>query len=1158
MSNFIFLKDEFHEFFLAANQTENLVMNDPRAACFRARYCLEIIVHWLYKHDKDLRLPYDTSLGALIHDQSIKNLLPPSLLAKMQAIQRLGNQAAHSPKLIKQYEALTLCKELFHILHFIARTYTNKKDEIIPEEFDQKLIPKAIGQPKETSLAYFKLDIEKFQKELKEKELELSVREEKLKSSNKTLEDREVQLATIDSALAKKREELSAAKIANQKIPDSHNYNEAETRKFIIDLLLEEAGWLSHGNKADVIPEMPVVGMPNDSGEGAVDYVLMGNDGLPLAVVEAKKTSKNAHVGQQQAKLYADCLEKMKGRRPIIFYTNGYDTWVWDDKDYPPRPVQGFYKKSELESLIARRTNRRTLIGQKINETIAGRWYQKQAITKICESFEKKYRKTLLSMATGTGKTRTAAALIDVLTRCNWAKRILFLADRTALVKQAINAFKAHIPDTSPVNLIKEKDGQGRLYASTYSTMLNLIQEVDSGARNFGVGHFDLIIIDEAHRSVYKKFGAIFNYFDALLVGLTATPRDEVHHDTYHVFDLESGVPTDSYTLEQAVAEGFLVPPKAVAHTLKLPSEGIFYVDMTPEEKEKWESLDWGDLGEPPEVVDGSAVNNWLFNDATVDNVLKLLMEKGHKVEGGDKLAKTILFAKNHEHALFIEKRFNINYPHFKGAFARVIDNYENYAESILDDFKDVLKYPQIAISVDMLDTGIDVPEVANLIFFKTVRSKTKFLQMIGRGTRLCPDLFGPGDDKKDFRIFDFCGNFEFFQQNPDGLTGSDSDSLSTKIFKRRVEVLEHIQESKANKEEVLISAVDSEKPEVTTLANLYSFTADLLHRDVCAMTFDNILVRPKRVFVEKYQKRDTWNKINTEKIGELYNHIADLPVEKDLEEPNAKFWDLTCLNLQIAFVTGDPKSAKYQTKIQEACHNLLEKGAIPMVKAKFKYIEFVLTEDFWDAINLPRLEILRLNLRELIQFVDKKERKIIYTSLQDEISIGTEIDLPEINSGINIAQYRKKVEQYIKQNESHIVINKVKTNKPLTPQDLKEIERFLFEAGEAKDIKTLESAFGPQESLTLFIRSLVGLDKAAAKQAFSKFLDKNTYNSTQIQFIDYIIEHLTLKGVMDPSLLYEHPYTGLHYEGIDGVFPGASADEIISIIEQIKANAVA
>ncbi|HEX7704826.1 MAG TPA: DEAD/DEAH box helicase family protein, partial [Thermoanaerobaculia bacterium] len=772
MSQFAFIERGWPDVFEAATRAEGVVRSDPRTACFYARRALELAVLWIYKHDASTKLPYQESLSALIHDPTFKKNAGPALFAKARLIKDLGNLAAHSPKPLQEKDSLRATEDLFHFLFWLARTYS--QDAAPPDslQFDPGLLPTEAVAPKSVA-------------QIQKLESDLAARDEKL---FELIADRQ----NIDAELQRLREEIAAVKAANRARPDDHDYSEAETRDYFIDLLLKEAGWSLSG-RDDL--EFEVRGMPTkdgrNDGPGFVDYVLWGDDGKPLGVVEAKRTKKDSRIGQQQAKLYADCLEQRYGQRPVIFCSNGYEHWIWDDAFYPPRPVQGFYKKDELELLIQRRTTRKPLAKAKIDEAIVERYYQTRAIRRIGEAFERDHeRKTLLVMATGAGKTRTVIALADVLTRCNWAKRILFLADRRALVRQAIKAFKKHLPSSSPVNLLDEKETEGRVFVSTYPTMMGLIDETGDGMRRFGPGHFDLIVIDEAHRSVYKKYGAIFEYFDSLLVGLTATPKDEVDRDTYKLFDLEKGVPTDAYDLADAVREKYLVPAKPVAVPIKFVQQGITYDDLSDEEKEDWDELEWDESGQIPARVEAGAINQWLMNEDTVDKVLAHLMTNGVHVVGGDRLGKTIIFAKNHAHAMYIGERFDANYPHLKGEFARVIDNQITYAQTLIDDFEKPSKAPHIAVSVDMLDTGIDIPEVVNLVFFKIVRSKTKFWQMVGRGTRLSPDLFGPGQDKQFFKLFDYCDNLAFFNANAAGVEGTTSDSLTTRLFKYRLELL--------------------------------------------------------------------------------------------------------------------------------------------------------------------------------------------------------------------------------------------------------------------------------------------------------------------------------------------------------------------------------
>ena len=1155
MSNFQFLRAEFKPLFEPAKSAEQLVYSDPRACCMRIRHALEQAVHWLYDNDRDLRMPYDRSLNVLLTQPEFEGLMPPQVFTKARLIQKMGNQAVHSSRPVVPLDAMKLTRELFHILFWLARTYTRASDpKSIAASFDDKAVPRLVRSDEAIALTRDELKRQesRFADQIDAQHKELEKREAAIAEAAATIEARESALAEMDAQLAALRAELAKAKSANIKVPDGHDYNEADTRELFIDVLLREAGWVVGETAAQ---EVPVTGMPNEQGEGFVDYVLWGSDGKPLAVVEAKRSLKDPEVGQQQAKLYADCLEQMKGQRPLIFYTNGHATWLWDDRRAPPREVQGFYTRDELELAITRRGLQTDLSSVAVNPQIAGRSYQKRAIVSIAESLTQGRRRGLLAMATGTGKTRTAIALVDVLMRANWAKRVLFLADRVALVNQATKAFKAYLPDSSPVNLVTDKTGQGRVYLSTYPTMMGLIDQMKDGRRPFGVGHFDLVIIDEAHRSVYQKYGAIFRYFDSYLIGLTATPRDEVDRDTYQLFGLETGVPTDAYGLDEAVADGYLVPPQASSVPIKFVREGIKYDELSAEEKEHWESLDWGDRDgdgqddAPPSEIHASQINKQLYNEDTVDLMLQHLMEHGLTVDGGDKLGKTIIFAANQPHADFIAQRFSHHYPHYNGDFARTITYSVNYAQSLIDAFSNPAKLPQIAISVDMLDTGIDVPEVLNLVFFKAVRSKVKFLQMIGRGTRLCPDLFGPGQDKTEFRIFDFCLNFEYFNEHPSGMAGSVGEPLSKKLFRHRLELLEQLPVPEVNVQREC-------PPDEEALVGLRADVADELHREVSAMNLDNFIVRPHREHVSKFAQRKAWDDLRNTDLIDLRDNVAGLPAQRDGDHITAKLFDLTCLQLQLSVAQADSQIEKLRQKVMKLASDLETKDNIPAVKAQIVLIQDVQTEEYWKDITLPMLESLRRRLRGLIQFVDKTSIKPVYTALTDEKGEGTDVGLGDFTTGINIAQYKRKVEAYIRANENHVAIAKLKHNKPLTQQDLEELERFVYESGEAESRERFSEVFGDTQSLGVFIRSLVGLDRNAAKEAFAQFLDETRYNSTQIRFVDMIIERLTQQGVMDPGLLYEPPFTTIHYEGLDGVFPGGSADELISLIATVNANA--
>ena len=954
---------------------------------------------------------------------------------------------------------------------------------------------------------------------------DLAELEKQLAAQAKEALQRQQEKDTLDSELQALRAQLAEAKAAAGKKPDTHDYTEAQTRHYLIDLELKRAGW-SLDQKRD--KEFEVTGMPNNAGKGYVDDVLWGDDGKPLGIVESKKTTVDARVGQQQAKLYADCLETTYDQRPVIFYTNGYETWIWDDTAYPPRRVSGFYKKEELARLILRRSTRKPFPAVPINGLIVERYYAKRAITSICEHFSEKQRKALLVMATGTGKTRLAIALVDVLQRANWAKRILFLADRVSLVNQAGNAFKAHLPDSSPVNLVTEKNTEGRVYVCTYPTMMGLIDVTDGGTARFGTGHFDLIIIDEAHRSVYQRYREIFRYFDSLLVGLTATPREQVDRNTYELFDLEEGVPTDAYELELAVSDGFLVPPQVRQVDLKSPRDGIHYDDLSDAEKAEWESLDWGDNSGDrgaPDTVQASAINSWLFNTDTVDKMLQHVMEEGLKVEGGDRLGKTIIFARNHDHAVFIEERFNFHYPHFAGHFARVIDNYAKYPQSLIDDFSQKDKAPHIAISVDMLDTGIDVPEVVNLVFFKPVYSKIKFWQMIGRGTRLCKNLFGPGLDKEHFRIFDFCFNFDYFRENPNGIEGSGGEALGTRLFKSRVQLLAAVQKS----------------PELEPSGALRATLISTLHGEVSGMNPDNFMVRANLKQVERFKNQAAWEALTDSDIHEIENHVAGLPSQIETDEIEARLFDLSALRMQIALVEKDPGSFEStRKKVIEIAAALEEKDAVPAVKAQLEYLRSVQSTEFWECIDLAALEDLRIRLRGLVQFIDKSKRKIVYTHFQDEIT-GVRPDDGLIIPKMTGKQYAKKVKDYLRSHQDEIAIQRLRNNQPLTPTDLQSLEQTLLSIGEDEGQRLLTSMLQMQEMPTLahLVRRIVGMDRSAAKAAFATFLDDRSLTVPQMRFVELVIDQLTARGFMEPAALYEQPFSSLHAGGPEELFAG-------------------
>lgn len=1141
MSQFAFLQHEFASVFSHARKAEELALSDPRGACFYARLALETAIKWMYEADPALRSPYDNALSALIHEPSFRTLIGSGLVTKAKLIKDLGNRAVHdSRREVSEQSSINSLRELFHFSYWLVRTYAKSEKPQAGLQFDPDALERTISVKASTAQRLQKLQEEQDQREREvqaEKEARLATEQERQK---------------LEEEINQLRAEIASVRQENQAAPDTHDYNEEQTRDAFIDLLLQEAGWPLDQERDR---EFRVTGMPNNTGEGFVDYVLWGDEGRPLALVEAKRTRKDSRSGQQQAKLYADCLEKAFGRRPVIFLSNGYEHWLWDDVVYPPRPVQGFYKKAELELLHQRRGGRKPLSKVDVDTTIVERYYQNRAIRRIGESFEKDHlRKALLVMATGAGKTRTVIALTDQLMRAHWVKRVLFLADRIALVKQAHGAFKSHLPSAPSANLIEQHDPKkndhngARVCLSTYPTMMRLINEMEDGARRFGPGHFDLVVIDEAHRSVYRKYRAIFDYFDSLLVGLTATPRAEVDRDTYSLFELEKGVPTDAYELDEAVSDGYLVPPKAVSVPLKFQREGINYDDLSEEEKEAWDAIEWSEGEEPPpDKVDASAVNKWLFNADTVDKVLEHVMTHGLKVQEGDRLGKTIIFAKNSQHAHFIAERFDKNYPHMKGEFAKVIDFSVDYAQTLIDDFSDPNKSPHIAISVDMLDTGIDVPEVLNLVFFKIVRSKTKFWQMLGRGTRLCPDIFGPGEHKEYFFVFDFCQNFEFFDQNPNISEGALGPSISEKLFVSRVQMLGEL-DGQLDTDD----SSEDEKP----FANLREEIEKRLFDEVSGMNIDNFVVRPKRRYVEKFQDRDAWKNLSLEDRIELSEQLAGLPSAVEDDDLEAKQFDYLIILSQLALLRGDAAFAKYQKRIQDVASSLEELNNVPMVAEQMPLIMELQTDEYWQDITVAMLETVRRRLRRLVKLIEPTSRKIVYTDFQDEIGPASEVDLPDIGSGTDKARFIMKVRHFLQKQGEHITLQKLRRNEQLTPKDLEELERIFIEEGGADDREL--TLIREEGGLGVFIRSLVGLDREAAKQAFTDFLEGQTLTANQIEFVDMVIEYLTDRGVMDPRRLYESPFTDLDDQGVSGIFDPDQVKELVTILNDVKARAAA
>lgn len=1141
MSNFKFLHSYFPNLYAEAKEAELLTYSSPKASCIISRSALEKAVIWLYDNEPDLHQPYDNTLSSLLHDSSFKELIGYELFREVNLIRKIGNNAAHGSR-IKPDESLTCIKYLFRFMKYLGLHYDPQKQK--SEPFNEGLIPKPNAEAeskRQVDLLLKKLTSENEKLKYEQKELNQQI-EENEKLQNKRLEEKK------KVKILRENREKEIPKNANPLL-----VSEAKTRKLYIDQLLKESGWQNLKQHKDL--EYEVTGMPsstNPSGKGFVDYVLWDDNGKPLAVVEAKKAMVSPAKGKHQAVLYANCLEKMHGQRPIIYYTNGFETFIWDDNFYPSRKVNGFQTKDELQLSIQRRTSRKDIREFTPNKDITGRYYQLEAIQRVAEAFVTnspkgkitgKGRQALLVMATGSGKTRTAISIVDMLSKCNWVKKVLFLADRNALVSQAKRNFNEHLPHLSAIDLTKEKEAANtRLVFSTYPTIMNKIDSAKTeDYRFYGPGHFDLIIIDEAHRSIYAKYKAIFEYFDSLLVGLTATPKKDIDRNTYTLFDIEDDNPTYAYELNQAVKDNFLVPPKSFSIPIKFPRDGIKYSELSEEEKKEYEEK-FGDPEEGvPDFIGGEALNKWLFNKDTVDKALQYLMEKGIRVEGGDKLGKTIIFAKNHNHAIFIEERFNKNYPEYNGNFLRVIDNQESKAQDMLEVFCDEHqeKDPQIAVSVDMMDTGVDAPRVVNLMFFKIVRSHTKFWQMIGRGTRLCPNLFGPEQNKTHFQIFDLCGNFDFFEEYPDGAPGFGSISLTQKTFKLKVEILYALRETSNPSDEDL------------ALADLY---AENLRKQIVAFDQERFMVRQKLKYVLKYSDAKNWENLSHTDTIEIINELSALAIPNKDDHELARRFDVLMLILSLSRLMGKDVS-KYVTNVITVSNALHKKRNIPAIEAKIGLIKVVSTDAFWQNVNAKRLEEIREGLRDLIKFLDRTNQEIVYTNFKDEIQLSEVKEKEILGYATQAKPYKERVETYLRKNKNHITIHKLRNNQPINKEEIQALEDILFDESTVGSKEEYENTFG-NKPLGVFIRNILGMELNAAKEAFADFIRAGNLTGDQITFIDNIIMFFEKNGVVSVDMLFKPPFTNANENGLLGVFEEGEAITIRNIVNTVNNNA--
>ena len=1120
MSNFDFLKGkkEYALFASAAMEAEKVYISAPAMCAVGCRKALELAVKWVYAADKTIKMPYRDNLQSLIHEPTFRFAVDYNTWGKMPYIIKLGNLAVHTERSVLASDALASLRGLFEFIEWIDYCYGDEYEE---RKFDEKKIPQE----------------------------KVVVDTKKIKEQESLLGEKEAEIEKLRKQIEEMSEKLTKEKEDNQNARTfvAEDLTEWETRKVYIDVDLKELGWKFEGVDADVREEFEVDDMTGVLGQkGYVDYVLFGKDGLPLALIEAKRTSKDPNTGRKQAMLYADCLERRYGRRPMMFTSNGFETYFWDDQSNPQRRVSGMFSKGDLQKLMNRRTDKMELSLVPIKDKITDRYYQKEAVRAVCENVEQGHRKNLLVMATGTGKTRTAASIVEVFSKARHATNILFLADRTALVKQAKDDFKNYLPDMSLCNLCSSKDDRNaRIVFSTYPTMLNAIDQVKNvdGKRLFTPTHFDLIIIDESHRSIFKKYRAIFEYFDAVLVGLTATPKTEVDRNTYDFFEVEHGVPTYAYDYETAVyKDHVLVPYYTYIVKTEFLNDGITYKKLSEEDKERYEE-DFEEEGEMPDFIPSQVLNKFVFNELTVDKVLQDLMERGIKVAGGDRLGKTIIFAQNKKHAEFIVERFNKLYPKYNGTFAQRVICDDSYAQTVIDDFKKPESEPHIVVSVDMMDTGIDVPECVNLVFFKKVRSKTKFWQMIGRGTRLADDLTcvdlidGEYTGKKRFLIFDYCNNFEFFEQKANGYEGTETKTLQENIFGKRIRLITAMQET---------AFADN---------NYQKFRNELIticQKQVDDLNYDLVSVRLKKQYVEKYKKLDVYQILSEGDKGELLKEIAPIVTMDDSDE-QAKRFDNFIYGMMLAQIEAMPSLKRARQQLCQIAQSLEKKHNIPQVKAKMMVIKEIGMDDFWDAKDILLFENVRKELRELMKFLkdETDSVKTIMTRLADPVM--DEKEGVQLDVAYDFEDYRKKVNRYVEEHKDSIAVYKLMHNNQLSEGDYKELERVLTqELGSKEDYQREfgETPFG------LLIRQIAKLDHETAMEAFSKFINDASLNQKQIQFVNKIIHHIEQNGYMESVMELQKPPFDKPVPFIK-MFDAKTRTALMQTINEIKENAV-
>ena len=1126
-TNFEFLRPKWPELAGLGGFAETYAHTDPVGAITKLRMFCEQIVEWIH-HDRHLPKPHRANLNDLLVNDPFRDTIPQVVLSKLHALRIEGNKSIHG-NAGDTTSALRLIREAYNVARWLHVSYANGEVDDCPayvepprggvEAADQRREKRAILEriaDQEAQLQKLLTDLEK----------------ERARSEQATATAEE-RRAALDAAL-KAKDKLQAV--------DPLSYNEAETRAWLIDQMLADTGWDVGKGSLDtdeVKKEFPVKHQPTESGDGAADYVLFDDNGKPLAVIEAKKTSEDPQKGRTQAKHYADGLERELGQRPVIFYTNGYDLWIWNDfvpegesAGEPWRKLYGFYSKDSLQHLIYQRTEEQPVSKISPNPVIAGRMYQIEAVRRVAEKFAEKKRKALIVQATGTGKTRVAISLSDAMIRAGWAKRVLFLCDRRELRKQANNAFKEFLPSEPRTYVTGASAGDTghRIYLSTYPAMMKVYESFDTG-------FYDLIIADESHRSLYNRYRQIFDYFDSYQVGLTATPVNYVSRNTFGMFQCEDQDPTSNYTYEEAINNNppYLVPFRVDTHTTEFLRAGIKYSQMTDDQRRLLEEDE-----EVPEAIEfeQTEVDKIVYNKDTNRHILRNLMDHGIRVDDGSRLGKTIIFARSIKHARLLEELFNEMYSQYGGNFCQVIVSEDPRAEALIDDFKGVGNNPDltIAVSVDMLDTGVDVPACVNLVFAKPVYSYVKFWQMIGRGTRLCENLFGPGQDKTHFQIFDHWANFERFEQNYTPAEPTRSKSLAETVFESRLNLAD--------------AALDKQD------ADAFDLAIALIGKDIAALPAKSIAIREHWKLIETVKRHDTLKEFAAATNATLRQDIAPLMQWIDIAH-NKEAWKFDRLigRAQTELIRGSSKFDDYRDEIITLVSRL--RINLSQVKVKLPVIEKVKSPEFWNEVSVQALEEIRNDLRGIIQYRSSDGRPVVDPKVIDVPEDESQIERKQHKvrldqmTDLDMAAYRNRVNNVLQGIiDDSETLQKIRLGEPVSPNDLEDLCSLVLTQEPGLDLRDLADYYPQAGGLDSAIRGIIGMDAAAVHERFTAFVQAHpSLASHQIKFLDLLQNHIAKYGSIEIAQLYEPPFTTLHTDGPDGLFDEPLVDELLDII---------